>query len=92
MNYFDLLEKNAMSALSFSSVQYLSGVRLNDDTSIFVVAIWSFVTRLPGHMTQNLDCNLTITRLFLNIYPRCPVGVAVDRCCPHVNTEAQFHF
>lgn len=40
---FDLLEKNAMSALSFSSVQYLSGVKLNGDASIFVVAVQSFL-------------------------------------------------
>ncbi len=40
---FDLLAKNAMSALSFSSVQYLSGVKLNGDASIFVVALQSFL-------------------------------------------------
>lgn len=32
---FDLLAKKAMSALSFSSVQYLSGVKLTEDASIF---------------------------------------------------------
>lgn len=61
VNCLDLLEKNAMSALSFSSVQYRSGVKLNDDTSMFVVAIWSFVTGLLGHMIHNLDCNWTIS-------------------------------
>lgn len=40
---FDLLEKNAMSALSFSSVQYLSGVKLNGDASMSVVAVQSFL-------------------------------------------------
>lgn len=40
---FDLLEKNAMSALSFSSVQYLSGVKLNGDASILVVAVQAFL-------------------------------------------------
>lgn len=58
--YFDLLEKNAMSVLSLSSVQYLSGERLSDDASIFVVAIRSFVTRLPGHMTPNRACDWKI--------------------------------
>jgi len=33
----DLLEKNAMSALSLSSVQYRSGVKLNGGAAILVV-------------------------------------------------------
>lgn len=80
---YDLLEKNAINALSFSSVQYLSSVKMTGDASIFCfcrsVAPSSF-TRLPArsHDPQSriwFDDSLTS----LSNSPYCPVEVAADR-------------
>lgn len=67
-----------MSALSFSSVQYLSGAKLTGDASIFVVAVQAF--RHASARSHDPQSRLLLDDSWISLInnPRCPVEADVD--------------